>query len=84
MTTQSKTRTLSGGVRHIQRLAVRTDATLTLTPVVFWVVVISVAAVIIERLRRRSARPALAGPGDDKPPGYENPTPEDVTGHAAL
>ena len=76
-------RTLVAGVGRNRRFAVRADSTLTLTPVAFWAAVISVAAVIITRSRRRSARPALAGPGDDKPPGYENPTPDDVTGHAA-
>jgi hypothetical protein len=83
VTKQSKTRTLLAALRRIRRLAVRADATLTLAPVVFWVAVISIAAVIIAKLRRRSARPALAGPGDDKPPGYENPTADDVTGHTA-
>ena len=33
------------------------------------------------RLRRRRAHHALAGAGDDKAPGYENPTSEDIAHH---
>ena len=82
--TESKTRCLLGGVRRVRRMAVQADVTLTLVPVVLWAAMIFVPAVIPVGSRRRSAHSALAGPGDDKPAGYENPTPDDVTGHTAL
>ncbi|TPG28100.1 hypothetical protein [Mycolicibacterium hodleri] len=46
---------------------------LTRTDAVFWVAVAAAVAAVVLRARR-SAQPALAGAGDDKPPGYENPT----------
>ena len=82
MATESKTRIPLAGVRGIRRMAVQADMTLTLVAVVFWMAVIAVPAVIIVLSRRRSAHSVLSGPGDDKPAGYENPTPDDVTGHA--
>lgn len=47
--------------------------TLTLTRLALWVAVTAVAVGVIVRVRRPT-QPALAGAGDDKPPGYENPT----------
>jgi hypothetical protein len=31
-------------------------------------------AAVVWLVARRRGRPVLAGPGDDKPPGFENPT----------
>jgi hypothetical protein len=46
-----------------------------------WAVLLAVAAVMVQRARRPRAHHALAGAGDDKAPGYENPTSDDVAHH---
>jgi hypothetical protein len=46
-------------------------------------VLIAIPVVVALQARRRRARQELAGPGDDKPAGFENPTTLDATGHDA-
>jgi hypothetical protein len=58
-----------GPVNALRRAA----SALTSVDVVFCVAVGAAVVAVILR-GRRSDRPPLAGAGDDKPPGYENPT----------
>jgi hypothetical protein len=46
-----------------------------------WAVLLAVPAVMVQRARRRRAHHALAGAGDDKAPGYENPTSDETAHH---
>jgi hypothetical protein len=68
-------------LRQVQHVFVRADMALTMTQIVTWAALLAVPAVIVPRARRRRAHHALAGAGDDKAPGYENPTFDDVTHH---
>lgn len=42
------------------------------------VVAVALVVVVVALLARRPIEPTSTGAGDDKPPGYENPTPQDV------
>lgn len=64
-------------VRRVRRVVAGGEVAMTRIDVVFWVALTAVATGVILRARR-SAPPTLAGAGDDKPPGYENPTPHDL------
>lgn len=75
--TETKGRTLFRGMRRIRRVLMGVDAAMTVVPVISWVALIAISVVVIVRARR-SAQPPMVGPGDDKPPGYENPTPDDI------
>lgn len=77
-TNTSRALVLPRGIGRLRRVVVRGEVGVTVIDVVFWVALTAVAAGVILRARRRSARPALAGAGDDKPPGYENPTPDEI------
>mgnify|MGYP007035404881 CR=1 FL=1 len=76
--TETKGRTLFRGMRRIRRVLMGVDAAMTVVPVISWVALIAISVVVIVRAARRSAQPPMVGPGDDKPPGYENPTPDDI------
>jgi hypothetical protein len=68
-------------VRHVQHLFVRANTASTLIQIASWAALLAVPAVMVQRARRRRARHALAGAGDDKAPGYENPTSDDIAHH---
>ena len=77
-------RTLARRVRRLRRIVVLGDLALSVTPVVVGAVLITGAGLVVLRAYRgRAARPPLAGAGDDKPPGFENPTSDDPTGRGA-
>lgn len=42
------------------------------------VVAVALVVVVVALVARRPIEPTSTGAGDDKPPGYENPTPQDV------
>jgi hypothetical protein len=65
-------------LRHVQHVFVRADMALTMTRIVTWAALLAVPAVMVQRARRRRAHRALVGAGDDKAPGYENPTSDNV------
>ena len=74
----SKAHNLIVRLRHAQHVFVRTNMALTMTQIATWAALLAVAAVIVQRARRRRAHHALVGAGDDKAPGYENPTSDDI------
>jgi hypothetical protein len=76
-----KVHNLIVGLRQVQHVFVRADMALTMTQIVTWAALLAVPAVIVQRARRRRAHHALVGAGDDKAPGYENPTSDDVAHH---
>ena len=76
-----KVHNLIARLRHVQHVFVRADMTLAMTQIVTWAALLAVPAVIVQRARRRRAHHALVGAGDDKAPGYENPTSEDIAHH---
>jgi hypothetical protein len=78
---QMKVRPLPARVREMRAVVVRTNTSLSLLQAAFWAALIAIPLIVVLRARRRRAHHPLAGPGDDKPPGYENPTPLDTTGH---
>lgn len=61
----------------------RANLVRTLAPIVLGTAALAVAVAVVWRVhRRRMAQAALPGAGDDKPPGYENPTtPVQIAGH---
>ena len=77
----SKAHNLVVRLRHVQIVFVRANMALTMTQIATWAALLAVLAVIVHRARRRRAHHALAGAGDDKAPGYENPTSDDVAHH---
>jgi hypothetical protein len=77
---QLKARGLRARVREMRAVVVRADTSLSLLQAAFWAALIAIPLIVVLRARRRRAHHPLAGPGDDKPPGYENPTPLDTTG----
>jgi hypothetical protein len=74
----SKAHNLIVRLRHVQHVFVRADMALTLIQMASWAAILAVPAVMVQRARRRRAHHALAGAGDDKAPGYENPTSDDI------
>ena len=68
-------------LRHVQQVFVRANMALTLIQIASWAALLAVPAVMVQRARRRRAHHALAGAGDDKAPGYENPTSDDIAHH---
>jgi hypothetical protein len=79
----SKVRALVARLRTLRRGVLRVDIALSLAQAASWVVLIAIPVVIALQARRRRARRGLAGPGDDKPAGFENPTTLDAAGHDA-
>jgi hypothetical protein len=73
-----KVHNLIDRLRHLQHVSVRANMALTMTQIATWAALLAVPAVIVQRARRRRAHHALAGAGDDKAPGYENPTSDNV------
>ena len=79
----SKVRALVARLRTLRRVVVRADIALSLAQAALCAVLITISVVVALQARRRRARQGLAGPGDDKPAGFENPTTLDATGHDA-
>jgi hypothetical protein len=79
----SKVRALVARLRTLRRVVVRADIALSLAQAALCAVLIAISVVAASPARRRRARQGLAGPGDDKPAGFENPTTLDATGHDA-
>jgi hypothetical protein len=77
----SKVRNLIVRLHQVQHVFVRADMALTVIQLASWAALLAVPAVMVQRARRRRAHHALPGAGDDKAPGYENPTSDDIAHH---
>jgi hypothetical protein len=77
----SKVHNLIVRLRQVQHVFVRANMALTLIQIASWAALLAVPAVMVQRARRRRVHHALAGAGDDKAPGHENPTSDDIAHH---
>jgi hypothetical protein len=64
-------------------VVIRANPALGLLQAALWAALIAIPLMVVLRARRDRVHHPQAGPGDDKPPGFENPTPLDITGHDA-